>query len=115
MKDYNHANDVKKTANVLIKKAKMRRARQGRSLFMNAAILGTYGWNICIPVLIGVFIGRYLDQKFPLPPLSWTLNFILLGFLIGFYNATRWLNKEGYRKNIKARHDELNKLNEDDK
>ncbi|MGN1063449.1 MAG: AtpZ/AtpI family protein [Alphaproteobacteria bacterium] len=109
MKDYNHSADIKKTADLLIKKAKMRRTRQGRSLFMNAAILGTYGWNICIPVFIGVFIGRFLDKHFPLPPLSWTLNFILIGFIVGFYNATRWLNKEGYKKNIKARLNEQKK------
>lgn len=111
MTDYKHNNDTKKTQRLLIKKAKARTHRPERELFLNAAILGTYGWNISIPVLIGVIIGRYLDKHFPLPPLSWTLNFILIGFILGFYNATRWLNREGILKNMKARKNEQDQLN----
>ena len=83
MVEYNKE-ETKNTAKTLIKKAKAMENRKNRQLYLNAAILGTYGWNISIPVIIGVIIGRWLDNKFPLPPMSWTLNLILIGFIIGF-------------------------------
>lgn len=103
--------EIQNTAKTLIKKAKAMENRRNRQLYLNAAILGTYGWNISVPVIIGVIIGRWLDKKFPLPPMSWTLNLILIGFIIGFYNAQRWINKEGVIRNMRAKKKALEKMN----
>lgn len=110
MADYNK-DETKKTAQTLINKAKAMENRKDRQLYLNAAILGTYGWNISVPVVIGVILGRWMDKKFPLPPMSWTLNLILIGFIIGFYNAQRWINREGVIKNLKAKKKVLEKMN----
>lgn len=108
-------NDTRETEKVLIQKARARETRDGRKLYLNGAILGTYGWNISVPVMIGVIIGRWLDKRFPLPPMSWTLNLILIGFIIGFYNANRWMNREGVQQNMKAKQKEQDLRNKKDK
>ena len=103
VRDYKHKNDTQKTATTLINKARARQNRKKRSLFLNAAILGTYGWHTAIPVILGIICGKMLDKYIPIPPMSWIFNCILIGFFIGIYNANKWLHNEGYKKNIKAR------------
>lgn len=85
----------KKQERLLIQKADRLRDRPKRVITFNAAVLGVYGWHVSVPVLLGVFLGRFMDNRFPVLHLSWTLNLILIGFLAGIYNANRWLKKEG--------------------
>ncbi len=85
----------KKTEKHLIQKTKQMQHRHENPVAFNVVVLSIYGWHIAIPVLVGIFTGKYLDAHWPLPPLSWTLNFILIGFGLGFFNATRWIQREG--------------------
>ncbi|MDY6407673.1 MAG: AtpZ/AtpI family protein [Pseudomonadota bacterium] len=85
----------KKTERALIKKAHKMAERDNRTLSFNAAILTVYGWQIAIPTFIGVLLGGFLDRHVPIPYLSWTLNLLLIGIAIGFYNANAWVKKEG--------------------
>ncbi len=94
----------RKTAEILINKAKAMEHRRSRLLFFNAALLGVYGWQLSIPVLLGVGLGQFLDRVFPAPHFSWTLNFIFIGFIVGIINANRWLHKEGTVQVIKKRY-----------
>ena len=112
MVDYKYTNDVQKTANTLIKKAKARKNRSKQSLFINSAILGMYGWHICTPVIMGLIIGHVMDKYIPLPPMSWTFNFVLLGFILGIYNANKWATQTGHKETVKARQKQIQKLNE---
>ena len=89
----------KKTKKILIKKAERMARRDARILNFNAAILTVYGWQMVIPTLIGVLLGQLLDHHFPISHLSWTLNLLIIGTAIGFYNANRWIKKEGMLKN----------------
>ncbi len=102
MTDYKPT-DFKKTAGVLIQKATARKNRKKRSLYTNAAILATYGWHVCIPVLLGIILGQFLDKKVPTLHISWTLNLSILGFIAGWYNATKWINKEGIKNAPKTK------------
>lgn len=113
MQDYKKLTDTQKTSEVLIQKAKARQVRSKRSLFLNAAVLGIYGWHVTMPVILGIICGKLLDKYIPLPPMSWTFNCILIGFFVGVYTANKWLNTEGYKKNIKTNH--INKLKGKDK
>ncbi len=85
----------KKTEHKLIQKTHQMQKRHENPIAFNVVVLSIYGWHIAIPVLLGIFTGQYVDKHWPLPPLSWTLNFILIGFGLGFYNATRWIRREG--------------------
>ena len=93
----------KKTEKILMKKANKMAGRKDRVIELNAAVLSVYGWQMAIPMVIGVTVGRLLDHFAPIAYLSWTLNLILIGAVIGFYNATRWIKKEGLLENKKGR------------
>jgi len=95
--DSNQKNFIK-TADILIQKAQKRAGRNKRSLFLNASLISVYGFQMVVPVLLGIFIGRFLDKHFPTDSFSWTLNFILLGFILGFISAYKWSTREGVIK-----------------
>ncbi len=100
MQDSNQK-DLFKTAQILIQKAQTRSNRRNRSIFLNAGLISVYGFQMVVPVLIGIFLGRFLDAKFPTSSFSWTLNLILLGFILGFINAYKWSVREGIIKQEK--------------
>jgi ATP synthase protein I len=62
--------------------------REGeRSLGENLAMIGSLGWLIVIPALIGVFAGRWLDRTFD-SGIFWTLGLLVLGVAAG--SAMAW-------------------------
>jgi len=84
---------MEQTAKILIRKAHNLEKHQDRSYVYRAALLTVYGWQMSIPVILGVALGLLLDKHFPIIHFSWTLNLILLGFGAGLYNANTWLKK----------------------
>ena len=84
---------LNKTAHQLMKKADKRGDKENKQVVYKAALLSVYGWPLAIPVLLGIMLGILLDRVFPIPHFSWILNLILLGFVVGFYNATQWMKK----------------------
>ena len=62
-------------------------AREGeRSIGQNLAMIGALGWTIVVPILIGIFVGRWLDRVFD-AGVFWTLSLLTLGTVIGGYLA----------------------------
>jgi ATP synthase protein I len=55
--------------------------------------IGVLGWIIVTPTLIGLFIGRWLDHKFG-SGIFWSAPLLLVGVVIGFWSALRWMNKQ---------------------
>ncbi len=84
---------LNKSSSVLVQKADNRQKRTQRVLFDNASIIMIYGLQIVIPVLLGIALGRYFDNQFPHPFLSWKLNCIIVGFIVGICDANFWLKK----------------------
>lgn len=84
---------LNKTANQLIKKTDKRADKENKKIVYKAALLSVYGWQLTIPVLLSIILGILLDKVLPIAHFSWILNLILLGFIIGFYNATQWMKK----------------------
>ena len=84
---------LNRTANQLIKKTDKMRHKENSQAVYRAALLSVYGWQMAIPVLLGIILGILLDKVFPIAHFSWILNLILLGYVIGFYNATQWMKK----------------------
>ena len=73
---------LNKTASQLIKKADKRLHRENKQALYRAAILSVYGWQMAIPVLLGIMLGILLDKVFPIRHFSWILNLILLEFYL---------------------------------
>ena len=54
------------------------------------AQIGVLGWIIVVPMLIGVFAGRWLDQNFH-SGLFWTAPLLMLGAGLGCWSAWKWM------------------------
>ncbi len=52
--------------------------------------IGVLGWIIVVPMLIGIFAGRWLDGKFN-SGLFWTGPLLMLGLAIGCWSAWKWM------------------------
>ena len=76
------------------------------------AFLGALGWNIPIPTVLGVMAGRWMDAHYKVASVSWTLNFLLLGFAFGTVCAWQWLKREGIER-AKKEQNRRNALVED--
>jgi ATP synthase protein I len=61
--------------------------REGeRPLARNLALVGTLGWLIVVPALLGTFAGRELDRALGMG-VTFTSAFMCLGILLGCYLA----------------------------
>jgi ATP synthase protein I len=55
--------------------------------------IGVLGWVIVTPTLIGLFIGRWLDHKLG-TGIFWSAPLLLLGVVVGFWSAWRWMHRQ---------------------
>ena len=62
-------------------------ARRKGSILTKARFLGTLGLVMVLPMVIGAYLGRWLDERLPGYSQSWTLSLLLLGVLIGAFNV----------------------------
>jgi len=74
------------------------RARQIKksSMWFGLGMMGTIGWTVAVPTLLGVALGIWLDSRWP-SSLSWTLTLMLAGLLLGCLNAWLWVSREQNR------------------
>jgi ATP synthase protein I len=82
---------------------KLRTARHGTQVWSGLGMLGLVGWSVGTPTLLGVFVGLWLDRRFPSPH-SWTLTLLFAGLFIGCFTAWHWITKE--QKEIHREEDE---------
>jgi ATP synthase protein I len=62
------------------------------SVAQRLAQIGVLGWMIVVPMLIGVFAGRWLDQKFN-SGLFCTAPLLMLGLALGCWSAWKWMQR----------------------
>jgi ATP synthase protein I len=62
------------------------------SVAQRLAQIGVLGWMIVVPMLIGVFAGRWLDQKFN-SGLFCTAPLLMLGLALGCWSAWKWMER----------------------
>lgn len=55
-------------------------------------LAATIGAMLVAPVVVGIFIGMWLDQRFHTAP-TWTVLFLLLGIVAGFVQMIRILQR----------------------
>jgi ATP synthase protein I len=74
---------------VRTKQERMLRARTEKdSVVGSIAMLGVVGWSVTIPMLLGVAVGIWIDNRWP-GRLSWTLILLLAGLVLGC--AVAWM------------------------
>jgi ATP synthase protein I len=60
------------------------------SVARRLAEIGVLGWIIVVPMLLGVFVGRWLDRTFN-SGLFWTAPLLMLGLALGCWSAWKWM------------------------
>jgi ATP synthase protein I len=70
-------------------KARLTRAHVWSGLGM----LGLIGWSVCLPTLLGMWLGTWLDKRHA-GAHSWTLLLLVAGLCVGCANAWHWIAKE---------------------
>jgi ATP synthase protein I len=64
-----------------------------RSIGQNLAMIGSLGWTIVTPTLVGIFVGRWLDRELG-SGIFWTLGLLVLGLAIGCTFAWKRMHRE---------------------
>lgn len=76
---------------------KLKAQKHPKNVWFGLGMFGMVGWSVVIPILIGIAIGRWIDNNFP-SPYSWTLMFLFIGVVLGGCNAWYWISKESQLK-----------------
>jgi ATP synthase protein I len=63
-----------------------------RPLWKNLSMVGVLGWLIVLPTLIGVFAGRWLDERFG-SGVTFSGALTFAGACFGFYLAWKRMNE----------------------
>lgn len=63
------------------------------SLARNVGQIGILGWMIVAPTLIGLFIGRWIDNRFE-TGVFWSAALLVVGVTAGSWAAWRWMHTE---------------------
>ena len=69
------------------------RSEKNRNIWFGLGMMGTIGWSVAIPTLIGIALGIWLDTKWP-GRISWTLSLFFAGLVLGCLNAWYWVRIE---------------------
>ena len=73
-------------------------------IWFGLGMMGIIGWAVAIPILVGIGIGIWLDNRYG-GKYSWTLTLMGAGLLLGCLNAWHWVKKEE-KEMHKGKHDD---------
>jgi ATP synthase protein I len=75
--------------------ARRRQARGtlGPSLARNIGQIGALGWQIVVPALVALVIGRWLDHR-EASGIFWTAPLLFIGTGLGCWSAWKWLGRQ---------------------
>ena len=79
------------------KKAERRRRHRheaDRTVWQWLGMFGLVGWAVAIPTLCGIALGWWIDRGWE-SGISWTLNLLVIGVVLGCWNAWHWVQREG--------------------
>ena len=71
----------------------VRRRQQRGTIRFGLGMLGTIGWSIAVPTVIGAGLGYLIDRGVP-GRISWTLSLLALGLFVGCLNAWYWVSRQ---------------------
>lgn len=85
-----HHDDLKQHVSKQV--ARMQQAEKDRpTLLAQTAYLGMLGFLFVLPVIVGAYLGRWLDSLLEGYSLRWTLGLILVGVAVGWVNVYLFL------------------------
>jgi ATP synthase protein I len=79
---------------VAVRQAQVERGRKSKqNIWRSIAVLGTIGWSVTIPTILGIALGVWLDARL-VEPFSWTLTLLIFGLALGCIIAWQRIRKE---------------------
>ena len=72
---------------------KLQALRRPAHLWSGLGMLGLIGWSVCLPTLLGAWLGLWLDKRQP-GTHAWTLALLVAGLCLGCANAWHWITQE---------------------
>ncbi len=69
------------------------RASGKQSPWFGLGMFGLVGWSVVLPMLLGIFVGAWIDERWP-SQVSWRLTLMFVGLALGCVNAWMWIQKE---------------------
>jgi ATP synthase protein I len=57
------------------------------------AMMGRFGWTIVTPILLGAFVGRWLDRTFG-TGVTWSAALVMAGAAAGFWAVWNAMHRE---------------------
>ena len=82
----NHKQRLQKQVENQVKRIKKAR-REKTSILAQTVYLGTLGLVLVLPIVGGAYLGAWLDSLLTGYSMSWTLNLLLLGVVVGAVNV----------------------------
>ena len=78
-----------------IREKRKLRARDKKTdgIWFGLGMFGVVGWAVAIPTVLGIFLGVWIDLKWP-SSYSWTLMLLMIGLVVGCLNAWFWVNRQ---------------------
>jgi len=74
---------------------RMEKAKQERqSVAAQTIYLGVLGFLLVLPIIVGAFLGRWLDERMSGYSLRWTLSLIILGVAVGAVNVYLFIREK---------------------
>ena len=70
------------------------RANPEPSLGARLGQIGVLGWTIVVPMLLCLFLGRWLDRTLG-TGIFFSAPLLMAGAAIGFWSAWRWMHRQG--------------------
>lgn len=75
---------------------RMKQAEKDKSTVLAQSVfLGTLGLVFVMPIVVGAYLGRWLDELMASYSTHWTLNLIFLGIAIGAVNVWLLIRRHG--------------------
>lgn len=65
-----------------------------QGVWSGVSFMGIIGWSVCVPTLLGVSLGLWLDKRHPRGAHSWTLALLAAGLSLGCLIAWQWVARE---------------------
>ncbi|WP_454884227.1 AtpZ/AtpI family protein [Sphingomonas oryzagri] len=76
-----------------VRAARRRLADRLPSVARNLGQIGVLGWQIVLPALAGLAIGRWLDHRLA-SGIFWTAPLLLIGLTVGCWSGWRWVHRQ---------------------
>jgi ATP synthase protein I len=67
--------------------------KEGSEIVFGLGLFGIVGWSIAIPTILGIALGVFLDNRFPVN-FSWTITLLFAGVVLGSFNAWHWIKEK---------------------